>query len=407
MLNFIKNYIMRSFIILAAVALTLMSCGNKPSETDELVDIVAHTPQESATVTAIEPQDLENLPLLEDPKNYTITPVVENLTNPWGMDWLPNGDLIYTEKEGGMYRHDGSTVYEISNVPEVYVRGQGGLLDVITHPDFKTNSKIYISYASQEGGGSGGNTAIASAILKNDQLTDVKVLYKATPNTKKGQHFGSRFAWDGDGYLYFSIGERGARDENPQDLTRDGGKIYRIHDDGRIPADNPFVDVNGAKTAIFTYGNRNPQGLLVHPKTGAILAHEHGPKGGDEINEIRAGLNYGWPVISYGVNYSGTSFTDITAKEGMQQPLAYWDPSIAPSGFAVIDNPDYGDWDGNFLVGSLKFQYVEMLYMKNGKVTKRQRIADQLGRMRNVKMGPDGTIYLGVEGKGIYRIDKK
>lgn len=400
---------MRKIAVLLTVALFISSCGNKKSESTEKEPTVDIAENAALTVNSqknIKAQDLDEMELLEDQKNYTITAVVEGLTNPWGMDWLPNGDLIYTEKEGKMYRHDGNQSYEISNVPEVYTRGQGGLLDISVHPEFENNSTIYISYASPEGEEAGGNTAIASAVLKGDQLTDLKVLYKATPNTRKGQHFGSRFAWDRDGYLYFSIGERGARDENPQDITRDGGKVYRIHDDGRIPADNPFVDVDGAKTAIFSYGNRNPQGLLCHPKTGAILAHEHGPKGGDEINEILSGVNYGWPVISYGINYSGTSFTDITEKEGMQQPLAYWDPSIAPCGFAVIDNPEYGDWNGNLLVGSLKFQYVEMLYMKNGQITKREKIADQLGRMRNVKTSPDGIIYLGVEGKGIYRIDK-
>ncbi len=396
-------------IALIACSLLLFSCGkkqNQPKESSNLTATVQSSPQVIVPNENAEAQDLDNIQLLEDPKNYTITPIVEDLTNPWGMDWLPNGDLIFTEKEGKLYRHDGKQTYGIKNVPEVYTRGQAGLLDVIVHPQFAGNSRIYISYSSPAGEGSGAHTAIASAVLKNDQLTDFKVLYKASPNTRKGQHFGSRFAWDGNGYLYFSIGERGERDVNPQDITRDGGKIYRIHDDGRIPADNPFVDVKGAKTAIYTYGNRNPQGLLMHPRSGEILSHEHGPKGGDEINKILPGVNYGWPVISYGVNYSGTSFTDLTMKEGMQQPLAYWDPSIAPSGFAVIDNPDYGDWNGSYLVGSLKFQYLEMLYVKNGRITKRQKLADQLGRMRNVKMGRDGKIYIGVEGKGIFRIDR-
>ena len=193
---------------------------------------------------------------------------------------------------------------------------------------------------------------------------------------------------------------------NPQDITRDGGKIYRINDDGSIPEDNPFVGITDAKTAAYTYGNRNPQGLLKHPVTGEIIANEHGPRGGDEINIIKAGVNYGWPVISYGINYSGSKFTEITQKEGMAQPIYYWVPSIAPSGFAVIDNKEYGDWNGSFLVGSLKFQYLEMLYMDGNQVVKREKLVDGLGRMRNVKMGPDGKIYIGVEGKGIYKISK-
>ncbi|MFT6097111.1 MAG: glucose/arabinose dehydrogenase [Nonlabens sp.] len=348
----------------------------------------------------------QNIPLEEDQKNYTVNPIVTDLTNPWGMTWLPNGDLIYTEKEGDLYRFDGKKSYQISGVPEVYVRGQGGLLDVTAHPNFKENKSIYISYASSEGEGTGGHTAIANAILKNDYLTDLKVLYKAAPNTKKGQHFGSRFAWDQEGYLYFSIGERGERDVNPQDLKRDGGKIYRIHDDGRVPTDNPFVGVAGAKTAAFTYGNRNPQGMTAHPKTGEIITHEHGPQGGDEINFIKPGRNYGWPVISYGENYGGGEFAESTAKEGMEQPFYYWVPSIAPSGFAIIDTTAYGDWNGNYLVGSLKFQYLEMLYIKDKRVIKREKLVDGIGRLRNVKMGPDGLIYIAVEGKGIFSIKR-
>lgn len=388
------------------LTLLFISCKNESQKTDQLAvnenTTAVNSNQESNQSKPI----VENIPLIEDQKDYTVTPIVKDLTNPWGMTWLPNGDLIYTEKAGEMYRFDGTTSHKISGVPEVYLRGQGGLLDVIIHPNFKDNNKIYISYASSEGEGSGGNTAIASAVLKNDQLIDLKVLYKATPNTKRGQHFGSRFAWDSEGYLYFSIGERGVRDVNPQDLTRDGGKIYRIHADGRIPEDNPFVDVNDAKTAAFTYGNRNPQGMTVHPMTGEIIAHEHGPQGGDEINFIKAGRNYGWPVISYGENYGGGEFAESTAKEGMEQPFYYWVPSIAPSGFAIINNEAYKNWNGNYLVGSLKFQYLEMLYVNDKGVTKREKLVDGLGRMRNVKIGPDGMIYIGVEGKGIFKITR-
>ncbi|MGB3590394.1 MAG: PQQ-dependent sugar dehydrogenase [Nonlabens sp.] len=350
-------------------------------------------------------QDLTKLELEDDVKDYTVESVIPDLDNPWGMTWLPNGNLLVTEKDGKLIRFDGNKKYDISNVPEVYVRGQGGLLDVILHPDYSKNGWLYLSYASQSGEGKGGHTAIARAKLVNDALEELQVLYKASPNTRKGQHFGSRFAWGNDGKLYFSIGERGNREVNPQDITRDGGKIYRINDDGSIPEDNPFYNNTGAVKAIYTYGNRNPQGLLKHPVTGAIISHEHGPKGGDEINLIKAGINYGWPVISYGINYNGTEFTDKTAQEGMEQPLAYWDPSIAPSGFAVVYGDQYPDWENNFLVGSLKFQYLEMLTVdKNYKVLKRQKLADGIGRLRNVKMGPDGLIYLGVEGSGIYKI---
>ncbi|BAO56689.1 PQQ-dependent sugar dehydrogenase [Nonlabens marinus] len=396
-------------VLLLSCSLLLLSCKQDFDE-NRTVEVLSDSISDTTTiltqpVNQVVP-NVENIPLIEDQKNYTVTPVVEGLNIPWGMDWLPNGHMIYTEKEGKMFLYDGKKSTEIQNVPDVYVRGQGGLLDVIVHPDFFANNTIFFSYASSMGTGDGGNTAIASAVLDKNNLTNIKVLYKAEPNTKKGQHFGSRFAWGTDKKLYFSIGERGERDVNPQDITRDGGKIYRINDDGTIPEDNPFVGIKDAKTAAYTYGNRNPQGLLRHPVTGQIIAHEHGPQGGDEINIIKAGVNYGWPVISYGINYDGTDFTDITNKEGMAQPIYYWVPSIAPSGFAVIDNDSYADWNGNFLVGSLKFQYLEMLYMDGNQVTKREKLVDGIGRLRNVKMGPDGHIYVGVEGKGIYKISK-
>ena len=396
-------------ILLLSCSLLLLSCKQDFDE-NRTVEILNDSISDPTTVVTdpvnqVVP-NVDNIPLIEDQKNYTVTPVVEGLSIPWGMDWLPNGTMIYTEKEGKMFLYDGKTSTEIKNVPDVYVRGQGGLLDVIVHPDFFANNTIYFSYASSMGGGDGGNTTIASAVLDKNSLTNIKVLYKAEPNTKKGQHFGSRFAWGTDGKLYFSMGERGERDVNPQDITRDGGKIYRINEDGSIPEDNPFVGIKDAKTAAYTYGNRNPQGLLRHPVTGQIIANEHGPQGGDEINIIKAGVNYGWPVISYGINYDGTDFTDITTKEGMAQPIYYWVPSIAPSGFAVINNESYADWNGNFLVGSLKFQYLEMLYMDGDQVSKREKLVDGIGRLRNVKMGPDGHIYVGVEGKGIYKISK-
>lgn len=397
---------MKQLFTLLLLATFVLSCKNDSKSNETVVAIQTN----NSTITSIKSNQqipsVQNIPLIEDQKNYTVTPVIEGLNNAWGMTWLPNGDLIYTEKEGKLYRFNGTESVEITGLPEVYLRGQGGLLDVITHPEFDKNGRIYISYASSDGEGPGGNTAIATAVLKNDQLVDLKVLYKATPNTKKGQHFGSRFAWDSDGYLYFSIGERGERDVNPQDLSRDGGKIYRLHDDGSVPADNPFIDIAGAKTAAFTYGNRNPQGMTVHPKTGEIVSHEHGPQGGDEINFIKSGRNYGWPVISYGENYGGGEFAESKAKEGMEQPFYYWTPSIAPSGFAIINNPAYKLWNGNYLVGSLKFQYLEMLYVDEKGITKREKLVDGIGRLRNVKMGPDGFIHISVEGKGIFKITR-
>ncbi len=287
--------------------------------------------------------------------NYTTEVVVPDLTIPWGMAFLPDGSMLINEKSGELIHFNDGVKTLIEGLPEIYVRGQGGLLDIKLHPDYKENGWIYFSHASEEGDGDGGNTAIIRAKLDGKKLVDYQLLYKAGPNTKKGQHFGSRLAFDTQGYLYFSIGERGNRDENPQDLTRDCGKIYRIHDDGRIPDDNPFINTANAKKAIYSYGHRNPQGMIRHPETGEIWTHEHGPKGGDEINIIKKGANYGWPVISYGINYKGTTFTEFTAKPGMEQPLFYWVPSIAPSGMAFVNSEIYPAWKGNILVGSLNF----------------------------------------------------
>ena len=339
--------------------------------------------------------------------NYTYELVVPELNNPWGMVFLPDGSMLITEKSGELIHFKNGIKTNIAGLPNVYVRGQGGLMDIELHPDYANNGWIYLSYASTEGEGDGGNTAIMRAKIKDNALVDIQQLYKAGPNTKKGQHFGSRIEFDNDGYLYFSIGERGERDVNPQDITLDCGKIYRLYDDGRIPEDNPFVNEPNAKKAIYSYGHRNPQGMAKHPETGAIWIHEHGPQGGDEINIIEKGKNFGWPVISYGINYNGTPFTDITEKEGMEQPLFYWVPSIAPSGMTFVTSNNYPDWKDNLLVGSLKFQYLERLVIENNKVTKREKLFENIGRVRNVRQAPDGFIYVAVEGTGIVKIIQK
>jgi glucose/arabinose dehydrogenase len=350
------------------------------------------------------PKNEKDIALNTEKRTYSIEKVVDDINNPWGMTWLPNGAMLITEKSGTLFQLKDDQLTEIKNVPEVYNRGQGGLLDIELHPDYETNGWIYITYASTEGEGDGGNTKLIRTKLEDGALTNIEELYKASPNTTKGQHFGSRIEFDNDGYLYFSIGERGNRDVNPQDITRDGGKIYRLNDDGSIPDDNPFVNEAGAKKAIYTYGNRNPQGMDKHPLTGEIWIHEHGPKGGDEINVVKKGLNYGWPIISYGVNYSGSSFTEITEQEGMEQPVYYWVPSIAPCGMTFVTGDVYPEWKNHLLVGSLKFNYVELLKLDGHKVTERQRIAEDVGRVRNVKQGPDGYIYIGIEGQGIVKI---
>ncbi|TXD85076.1 PQQ-dependent sugar dehydrogenase [Subsaximicrobium wynnwilliamsii] len=330
--------------------------------------------------------------------------VVPDLSIPWGFCFLPDGAMLITEKEGELIHFKDGKKTQISGIPEVYNRGQGGLMDIKLHPDYKDNDWIYLTYASSEGEEEGGNTALMRAKLKDNALVEQEILYKATPNTTRGQHFGSRIVFDDDGYLFFTIGERGNRDENPQDISRDGGKVYRLNDDGSIPDDNPFVNTPNAKKAIYSYGHRNQQGMVINPTTQAIWAHEHGPKGGDEINIVEAGKNYGWPVITYGVNYSGTTITDETSRPNMAQPLYYWVPSIAPSGMEFISSDVYEGWKGNLLVGSLKFQYLDNCYIKDNKVVKQERLLDGLGRVRSINQGPDGFIYVGIENLGIVKL---
>jgi len=344
----------------------------------------------------------------ESDENYEAQKVVDGVGVAWGMVWLPDGDMLITERSGDLrVFRDGKLIEDpVDGVPEVYARNQGGLLDIELHPNYESNSWLYISYSSPEGPGSGANTAIMRAKFDKEShsLTNQKVLYKAQPNSNRGQHFGSRIEFDKDGYLYFSIGDRGNRDVNPQDITRDGGKIYRIMDDGSIPDDNPFVDESNAKKAIYSFGHRNPQGMDLNPETGKIWIHEHGPRGGDEINIIEKGANYGWPEITFGINYSGTTITEDTAKAGMEQPEWYWDPSIAPSGMTFVTSDRYPEWNGDLLVGSLKFNYLVWCRIEDGSVVSEEVIFEGIGRVRNVRQGPDGYLYVATDGSGIYKL---
>ena len=337
-------------------------------------------------------------------KNYKHQIVVKDVTIPWGFTFLPDGSMLYTEKKGKMTIFKDGRKREVFGLPRVVEYSQGGLMDVELHPNFKENRIIYFSYSSGAGEEKGVNTALMKAELREGRLVNKKVLYKASPNSRRGQHFGSRIAFDRDGYLYFSIGDRGNRDVNPQDITRDCGKIYRLNDDGTIPEDNPFVNEPRAKKAIYSYGHRNPQGMEMNPFTGEIWTHEHGPRGGDEINIIQKGKNYGWPKASFGINYSGTKFTNKTSISGMVDPMHHWTPSIAPSGMAFVSSNKYPKLKGKLLVGSLKFQYVSVCTLKNGKVVKEEKILNNLGRVRSIEQGNDGYIYVGIEYFGIVKL---
>lgn len=325
----------------------------------------------------------------------------------WGFTWLPDGKMIATVKDGRLLLVDGNSSTEISGVPEVRTAGQGGLLDVLLDQSFADNRLVYLAYSRSEDGGDKGFTSVGRGRLSDDgtALENFTSVYDGGPATDKGQHYGSRMVWGPeDGYLYFTIGDRGNRDENPQDTTRDGGKVYRIAADGSIPPDNPFVGVAGAKEAIYSYGHRNPQGLAVEPSTGAIWEHEHGPRGGDEINVIEPGENYGWPVITYGINYNGSQITEEVSQPGMQQPVHYWVPSIAPSGMAFVTGDRYPGWEGDLLVGSLKYSYLKLVHLDGDEVTGEQNLIKNIGRLRDVRMGPDGYIYASIEGTGIVKV---
>lgn len=340
---------------------------------------------------------------------YELELVTKGIDIPWGMAWLSENEMLVTDKKGELRMIHGGKLLEqtIQGLPKVNDSSQGGLLDVKVDPDYANNGWIYLSYSGYEGDGNGANTSIMRAKLDGMKLVNNELLFHGLPNTGKNHHYGSRLEFDNQGHLYFSIGDRGARDENPQRLDRDAGKIHRIHRDGSIPKDNPFVNKAGANPSVYSYGHRNPQGMARHPESGDIWAHEHGPKGGDEINLIRAGLNYGWPVISFGVNYSGTSFTDLTEKEGMEQPNWQWTPSIAPSGMTFVTSNRYPQWQGKVLVGSLKFMFIELLDITGDKVASEGKLFEGVGRVRNVKQGRDGFIYIATDGTGIFKVVPK
>ncbi|MDG1063581.1 MAG: PQQ-dependent sugar dehydrogenase [Flavobacteriaceae bacterium] len=351
------------------------------------------------------PNAQDDIPLkIPNDRPYTIETVVSDLQNPWGMDWLPDQSLLITEKDGRLIHFKGERKIEIKNTPEIFNWGQGGLLDIAVHPNYAENGWIYFTLSTSGENAEMGNTALVRAKLLDDALVSIETLYKASPDYLEGQHFGSRIAFDQKGHVFFSVGDRFHRDELPQDLSKDGGKIYRLNDDGTIPKDNPFAEQENTRRAIYSYGHRNPQGLARHPETGEIWSHEHGPKGGDEINLIKSGANYGWPIITYGINYSGTPITDKTTQEGMSQPQYYWVPSIAPCGMTFVTGDRYPNWKNQLLVGSLKFAYVELLRLEGNTIIGREKIAENIGRVRNVKTGPDGLVYIALEGEGIVKL---
>jgi len=329
-------------------------------------------------------------------QRFRVQTVTEGLEFPWGLAFLPDGRMLVSERPGRLrlVAADGRLDPKpIEGLPPIAAIGQGGLLDVALHPNFARNTLVYLSYAAEGPGGYG--TEVLRGRLDGHALRDVQVIFRMQPKSKTSHHFGSRLVFDRKGYLYITLGDRGEM-ERAQRLDDHAGSVIRLHDDGRVPADNPFVIKPGAKPEKFTLGNRNMQGAALHPQTGEIWAHEHGPQGGDEINIIRAGVNYGWPVITYGRNYgTGTKIGEGTAKPGMAQPLLYWTPSIAPSGMAFYTGERFPGWRGNLFVGALAGQMLVRLQLDGERIVHQERLLEgALGRIRDVRQGPDGLLYL-------------
>lgn len=316
----------------------------------------------------------------------------------WSIAFLPDGSMLVTQRNGVLWYFSDGERSKIEGIPEVWQHGQGGLMEVSPHPDFAENGWIYLSYSehtgAKENDKDAGMTTVVRGKITNGKWTDQETLFKVDGkhHTSSGAHYGSRFVFH-EGYLFFGIGDRG-RMERAQELDRPNGKIYRIHDDGRVPEDNPFVDVSGALPEIWSYGHRNPQGMDKDPSTGLLWESEHGPRGGDEINLVEMGKNYGWPVITYGMNYNGTPITDKTSQEGMEQPKHYWVPSIAVAGIDFYEGDAFPGWTGKLLAGGMASEELHLLTIENGEVAADQIVLKNRGRIRDVASGPGGYIYL-------------
>ena len=330
---------------------------------------------------------------------YGVDTLADNLKNPWGIAFLPDGKMLVTERAGEVliFQNDEQLEGKLE-IPDVFVHGQGGLMDIKLHPDYDDNGWIYLSYAKK--GEGGGGTVIARTKLVENKFTVLEELFTAQPLSESGVHFGSRIVFDGAGYMFITSGERGTK-ENAQDLRNHLGKILRLHDDGRIPNDNPFVDTVDAKAEIWSYGHRNPQGLVYDRGRKILWNVEHGPRGGDELNRVEKGKNYGWPEITYGINYDGTPITDKKEREGLEQPVTYWDPSIAPCGMMQVKGERYGGWKNNLLIGALTLKHIARVELDNGRYVHEEKLLDQVARVRAVEESPDGYIYVATEGPGM------
>jgi glucose/arabinose dehydrogenase len=326
-----------------------------------------------------------------------VTEVIKGLEHPWAIEFLPEGRLLVTERPGRLriVARDGGLSAPLAGVPQVFAQGQGGLLDVALSPRFATDSLVYLSYAEPGEGGAG--TAVARARLAGDRLEEVQVIWRQAPKVRGANHWGSRMVFAKDGTLFVTLGDRFTYKEEAQSLANTIGKIIRINADGSVPKDNPFVGRKDAKPEIWSYGHRNIQAAALDARSGALWTIMHGARGGDELDRPQAGKNYGWPVITYGVDYSGAKIGTGTQRAGMEQPVYYWDPVIAPSGAEFYTGERFPDWKGDLLVGSLNPGGLVRLRLQDGKVTQEERYVRDVGRVRDVRQGPDGLIYLAID----------
>lgn len=332
---------------------------------------------------------------------FTLDTLAVGLSNPWGMAFLPDGKVLITERPGRLRMwSDGKLLDKpVEGLPQIWAHGQGGLLDIILHPDYTHNGWIYLAYSRKDG--TGGNTAIGRGKLQGHQLVDFEELFFGQDRSDAPFHFGCRMVFDDQQFLYFTIGDRGEM-QNAQQLTNHNGKVMRIHDDGTVPSDNPFAGWPAALPEIWSYGHRNIQGMAVHPVSRKIWTHEHGPKGGDEINIITRGGNYGWPLATFGINYDGTIITPDTTYPGTIDPVIHWTPSIAPCGMTFVTGDRYPGWQGNLLVGALAGQHIRRLELQDDRIVHQEVLLEGFGRFRDVRQAPDGFIYLLTENPGLF-----
>jgi glucose/arabinose dehydrogenase len=338
--------------------------------------------------------------------DYRVATVADGLEHPWAIAFLPEGDILVTERPGRLrIVRDGTLLPNaVPGVPAVRAEGQGGLLDVVLHPDFASNRLLYLSFSKPNADGSESTTAVVRGRFENDELLDVEEIFEAQVWSEGRGHYGSRLAFDRDGYLFITVGDRQVDPSENQEshpaqlLTSHHGKVVRLHDDGTVPTDNPFADQSDALPEIWSYGHRNPQGLAIHPESNDVWVTEHGPQGGDELNLVQPGANYGWPVVGYGVNYgSGAALHRGTMGTGMEDPVRFWVPSIGASGLIVYTGDQFPSWQGNLLAGGLALQQIARLTMDGREVTAEETILRDVGRVRDLRQGPDGYIYVAID----------